>query len=79
MPGSSTVIVSANGVLILPPVLCARWGVDQGGEVGIIDLGGAALVVPGGLQVAQRELHRVLREGFEVGLSMGTDADLLDQ
>jgi len=33
----------------VPADLRRRWGIDQGGEVGFIDLGGSALIVPGGI------------------------------
>ena len=56
-----------------------RWHIDDGGEVGFIDLGEAALVVPGGLAPARLELLRVLRERYEAGLALLDDVDLTDQ
>jgi len=56
-----------------------RGGIEEGGEVGFIDLGDAALVVPGGAMVARQELRRVLRERYEAGLSSIDDPDLIDQ
>lgn len=76
---TSTARVSHRGQTSLPAVLRHRWGIDQGGEVGIVDLGGAALIVPGGLQVARDELRRVLRERYESGLAALDDPDLADQ
>lgn len=46
--------------------------------MGIIDLGDAALVVPGGIEVARRELRRVLQERYEIGLGKIEDPDLTD-
>jgi hypothetical protein len=56
-----------------------RWGIDQGGEVGFIDLGEAALIVPGGVASARAELRRVLADRYEAGLTSIADPDLVDQ
>lgn len=77
--GTSTAKVSHRGQTNLPAELRHRWGIEQGGEVGIIDLGDAALIVPGGVQAARRELRRVLRDRYEVGLATIDDPDLADQ
>lgn len=79
MNGVSTAKVSHRGQTNLPSELRHRWGIEDGGEVGIIDLGDSALVIPGGIEVARRELHRVLRERYEVGLGQIDDPDLADQ
>jgi bifunctional DNA-binding transcriptional regulator/antitoxin component of YhaV-PrlF toxin-antitoxin module len=79
MPGTSTAKVSHRGQTNLPSELRRRWGLEQGGEVGIIDLGDAALVIPGGIQTARRELRRVLRDRYEPGLAGIEDPDLADQ
>jgi len=71
--------VSHRGQTSLPAELRRRWGIDDGGEVSFIALGGAALVVPGGLTAARRELHRVLAERYEEGLVALEDPDLSDQ
>jgi bifunctional DNA-binding transcriptional regulator/antitoxin component of YhaV-PrlF toxin-antitoxin module len=71
--------VSHRGQTSLPAELRRRWGIDQGGEVGFIDLGEAALVVPGGTVVARLELRRVLRDRYEAGLASIDDPDLADQ
>lgn len=78
MPGTSTARVSQRGQTNLPSELRHRWGIEGGGEVGIIDLGDAALIVPGGIDSARRELHRVLRDRYEIGLA-DDDPDLVDQ
>ncbi len=79
MNGVSTAKVSHRGQTNLPSELRHRWGIEDGGEVGIIDLGDSALVIPGGIEVARRELRRVLRERYEVGLGQIDDPDLADQ
>ena len=71
--------VSHRGQTSLPAELRHRWGIDDGGEVAFIDLGDAALVVPGGIGVATAELRRVLRERYETGLAAIADPDLVDQ
>lgn len=71
--------VSHRGQTSLPAELRHRWGIDDGGEVAFIDLGGAALVVPGGSAAATAELHRVLKERYQAGLALIDDPDLVDQ
>lgn len=71
--------VSQRGQTSLPADLRHRWGIEDGGEIGFIDLGEAALVVPGGVTVARRELRRVLRERYENGIGAIDDPDLTDQ
>lgn len=79
MKGISTAKVSHRGQTNLPSELRHRWGIEDGGEVGIIDLGDSALVIPGGIEVARRELRRVLQERYEVGLGQIEDPDLAGQ
>jgi bifunctional DNA-binding transcriptional regulator/antitoxin component of YhaV-PrlF toxin-antitoxin module len=71
--------VSHRGQTSLPAELRHRWGIDEGGEIGFVDLGNAALIVPGGLDAARRELRRVLRDRYEEGLAAIVDPDLADQ
>jgi hypothetical protein len=52
---------------------------EQGGEVGFIDLGDSALIVPGGIAAARAELHRVLRDRYDAGLASLEDPDLVDE
>jgi len=79
MSGTSTAKVSHRGQTNLPAELRHRWGIEGGGEVGIVDLGDAALIVPGGIQAARRELRRVLRDHYDAGLAAIEDPDLADQ
>ena len=71
--------VSHRGQTSLPADLRHRWGIDEGGVISFIDLGDAALIVPGGVRVARRELHRVLRERYAEGVAAIEDPDLADQ
>ncbi len=71
--------VSHRGQTSLPAELRRRWGIADGGEIGVIDLGDAALIVPGGIRVARAELRRVLRDRYDAGLDAIDDSDLADQ
>jgi bifunctional DNA-binding transcriptional regulator/antitoxin component of YhaV-PrlF toxin-antitoxin module len=79
MSATSNAKVSHRGQTSLPAELRHRWGIDDGGEVGFIDLGDAALIVPGGVNAARRELRRVLEERYELALSAIADPELSDQ
>ena len=79
MTATSNSKVSHRGQTSLPAELRRRWGIADGGEIGFIDLGDAALVVPGGISAARRELRRVLAECYEEGLTAIEDLELADQ
>jgi len=42
--------------MALPAQIRHRWGLDQGGVIGWVDLGDAVLLVPGGLNELRDEL-----------------------
>jgi bifunctional DNA-binding transcriptional regulator/antitoxin component of YhaV-PrlF toxin-antitoxin module len=71
--------VSHRGQTSLPAELRHRWGIEEGGDLGFIDLGDAALIVPGGLKAAKAELQRVLRQNYNRSVAAVEDADLMDQ
>lgn len=72
--------VSHRGQMSLPAETRRRWGLDDGGSVGIIDLDGALLLVPGGLEVARRAIHAALGQGrYEAAVSSLVDDDLMTQ
>lgn len=76
----STATVSHRGQTNLPAALRHRWGIDGGGEVAIVDLGDAALILPGGAETARTELRRVLLSGaYEAGVKSINDPDLAHQ
>ena len=79
MSGTSTAKVSQRGQTSLPAELRHRWGIEHGGEVGIIDLGDAALIVPGGIERARSEVRRVLRDRYEEAVAGIDEPDLADQ
>ena len=79
MGATKTSRISNRGQTSIPAELRHRWGIDDGGELGFIDLGNIALVIPGGLAAAKAELRRVLRDRYEIGLAAIDDPDLLDQ
>jgi bifunctional DNA-binding transcriptional regulator/antitoxin component of YhaV-PrlF toxin-antitoxin module len=79
MAMTSNARVSRRGQTSLPADLRHRWGIEAGGEIGFIDLGDAALVVPGGVAVARRELRRVLKDRYAQGIAAINDPDLADQ
>jgi bifunctional DNA-binding transcriptional regulator/antitoxin component of YhaV-PrlF toxin-antitoxin module len=71
--------VSSRGQTSLPAELRHRWGIEGGGEVAFVDLGDAALILPGGMDRAREELRSVLAERYEAGLAAIADPDLADQ
>jgi len=79
MTGASEATVSHRGQTNLPAELRHRWGISDGGRVGIIDLDDAALIVPGGLGAARDELRRVLIDRYDEGVAALDDPDLADQ
>ena len=76
----STAKVSHRGQTSLPAGLRHRWGIEEGGEVAFIDLGDAALLLPGGIEAAREELRRVLLDGaYDAAVAGLDDPDLADQ
>ena len=71
--------VSQRGQTNLPAELRHRWGIDDGGEIAFVDLGDAALGLPGGVDRAMAELKSVLRVRYDAGLAAIDDPDLADQ
>lgn len=79
-PRATNAKVSNRGQTSLPAELRHRWGIDDGGDVAFIDLGDAALVLPGGLEAARAEVRRVLAAGaYERGVASLDEPDLADQ
>jgi len=77
----TTARVSHRGQASLPASLRHRWGIEDGGEVAFVDLGDAALVLPGGIARARAELRdKLVRDGgYEAGVAALNDPDLADQ
>ena len=59
-PSVSIARVSNRGQTSVPAALRHRWGIEEGGAIAFLDLGNAALVLPGGIEQARAELRRVL-------------------
>ena len=71
--------VSNRGQTSLPAELRHRWGIENGGDVAFVDLGDAALILPGGMDQAKAELKRVLGDRYDMGVAALDDPDLADQ
>jgi len=77
MSGVVTAKVSERGQTSLPAELRHRWGIAEGGAVAFIDLGDAALILPGGMETAKGEVRRLLAAGaYSEGLATIDDPDL---
>ena len=46
----------------LPATARHRWGLDDGGEVGYLDIGDAVVIVPGGIAELRRTLLDAVSE-----------------
>jgi len=72
-----TAKVSDRGQTSLPAELRHRWGISEGGTVAFVDLGDAALILPGGVETAKAEVRRLLAAGaYAEGLAAIDDPDL---
>ena len=61
----------------LPAIARHRWGVEDGGHVGVIDLDGALLLVPGGIEAAKHALRNAISGGrYEQAVAANDDPDL---
>ncbi len=56
MTSTGDLRVSSRGQMSLPSSARHRWGLDDGGDVGYLDLGDAVLIVPGGTEAVRRVL-----------------------
>lgn len=73
----ATVKVSRRGQMSLPASARHRWGLDEGGEVGAIDMGSAVLLIPGGAPAVQRALATAIAGGrYEHAVAAIDDPDL---
>jgi len=46
----------------LPAIARHRWGLDEGGEVGYLDVGDSIVIVPGGIDQLRRALFDALSD-----------------
>jgi bifunctional DNA-binding transcriptional regulator/antitoxin component of YhaV-PrlF toxin-antitoxin module len=56
MTATGDLRVSSRGQMSLPSSARHRWGLDQGGDVSYLDLGGAVVIVPGGIEALRHDL-----------------------
>jgi hypothetical protein len=72
--------ISSRGQMSLPASARHRWGLDDGGDVGYLDLGDALVLVPGGVdQLRAALLDAVSEDIWESGRNGFGDPDLADQ
>ena len=57
MPETGELRVSTRGQMSLPATARHRWHLDDGGEVGYLDLGDAVVIVPGGIERLRKDVH----------------------
>ena len=61
----------------LPAEARHRWGVEDGGEIGVIDLDGALLLIPGGIEAARKAVRAAIADGrYERAVREIDDPDL---
>ena len=64
----------------LPATARHRWHLDDGGEVGYLDLGDAVVIVPGGVERLRKELlDAVSPEDWELARAGLGDPDLTSE
>jgi bifunctional DNA-binding transcriptional regulator/antitoxin component of YhaV-PrlF toxin-antitoxin module len=56
MSATGDLRVSSRGQMSLPSTTRHRWGLEDGGNVGFLDLGDAIVIVPGGTEAVRRRL-----------------------
>lgn len=72
--------ISARGQMSLPASARHRWGLDEGGDVGYLDLGDAVVLVPGGVdRLRTALLDAVSEDVWESARSGFGDPDLANQ
>jgi bifunctional DNA-binding transcriptional regulator/antitoxin component of YhaV-PrlF toxin-antitoxin module len=80
MTSTGDVRVSQRGQMSLPASARHRWGLDEGGEVGYLDIGDAVILVPGGVRKLRRELlEGISEEGWKNARSGFGDQDLANE
>lgn len=64
----------------LPATARRRWGLEDGGSVGYLDIGDAVLLVPGGVERLRRELlGAVSEEDWKAARDGFGDPELADE
>ncbi len=64
----------------LPASARHRWGLDEGGEVGYLDIGDAVILIPGGVNRLRRQfLEAVTDADWDRARSGFDDSDLASE
>ena len=80
MDQSGDLRVSRRGQMSLPASARRRWGMDEGGEIGFLDLGDVVVLTPTGTEELRRRLlEAVGDEGWADARSGFGDPDLADE
>ena len=66
MSSAGDLKVSVRGQMSLPASARHRWGLDEGGSVGFLDVGDAVVLIPGGV-----DQLRAAALGRRVGRGLG--------
>jgi bifunctional DNA-binding transcriptional regulator/antitoxin component of YhaV-PrlF toxin-antitoxin module len=80
MSATGDLRVSSRGQMSLPSTARHRWGLEDGGDVGFVDLGDAIVIVPGGTDAARRKLlDAITREDWQLARAGFGDDELTNQ
>ncbi len=80
MTSAGDLRVSSRGQMSLPSTARHRWGLDEGGDVGYLDLGDAIVIVPGGTSALRRKLlDAVTAHDWDLARAGFGDDDLANQ
>lgn len=72
--------VSRRGQFSLPASARRRWGLEDGGEVEVFDLGGCVVMLPTGPNGARESVARALdADRYRRWVQQLTDPDLRDE
>lgn len=77
MSQTGEVKVSERGQMALPAQARHRWGLDDGGVIGWIDLGDTVMLVPGGLSKLRKEI--LANADWDAARSGFGDPELVNQ
>ena len=77
MSSTGDLKVSSRGQMSLPASTRHRWGLDEGGQVGYLDIGDAVLLVPGGVDRLRAALIDAVSDaGWEAARAGFGDSEL---
>jgi len=80
MTSTGDLRVSSRGQMSLPSSARHRWGLDEGGDVGYLDLGDAIVIVPGGTDAIRRNmLDAITDEDWDLARAGFGDGELANE